>query len=274
MTDAMEAEFDLVAEWTLQAVRELGDEHALPAACQGSASPVALDWLADACRVTEGTRLLDVGGGTGGPAAYAVRRFGARPVLVDPMPGACRAARELFGLPVVVGAGEALPIATGAVSALWCLGVLCTTPRRPALLAELRRVLADDGDLGLLVFERQAARLGDTPEGNDFPTAAELDRQLDAAGFVVVDRVSCDELTAAPESWSERADRVQAAVAAAHGSDPRFHAAQDQQRRIADLLAEGKVGGELVHARASERSTPTRRAAGASSGDHCATLCR
>ena len=41
MTDAMEAEFDLVAEWTRQAVRELGDDHALPAACQGSASPVA-----------------------------------------------------------------------------------------------------------------------------------------------------------------------------------------------------------------------------------------
>ena len=28
MTDAMEAEFDLVAEWTRQAVRQLGDESA------------------------------------------------------------------------------------------------------------------------------------------------------------------------------------------------------------------------------------------------------
>ena len=36
MTDAMEAEFDLVAEWTRQAVRELGDDHALPAACRGA----------------------------------------------------------------------------------------------------------------------------------------------------------------------------------------------------------------------------------------------
>ena len=33
----MDVEFDLLAEWTRQAVRQLGDEHALPAACQGSA---------------------------------------------------------------------------------------------------------------------------------------------------------------------------------------------------------------------------------------------
>jgi SAM-dependent methyltransferase len=247
MSDAMEAEFDLVADWTRQAVRELGDDHALPAACQGSASPVALDWLADACGLSAGTRLLDVGGGTGGPAAYAASTFGARPLVVDPMPGACRTARALFGLPVVVGAGAALPVAPG-FPAVWCLGVLCTTPERPALLRELRRVLADDGDLGLLVFERRA-RLHDTPEGNDFPAPAELERQLHAAGLVVVARVGCDELAPAPESWSERADRVQAAVAAAHGDDPRFRAAQDQQRRIAALLAHDEISGELVHAR-------------------------
>ena len=248
MTDAMEAEFDLVAEWTRQAVRELGDDHALPAACQGSASPVALDWLAERCRLAAGVRLLDVGGGTGGPAAYAAETYDAWPVVVDPMPGACRTARALFDLPVVVGAGEALPVAAG-FPAVWCLGVLCTTPERPALLRELRRVLAEGGNLGLLVFERQKAPLHDTPEGNDFPTAAELDRQLHEAGLVVVDRVGCDELAPAPESWSERADRVEAAIAAAHGRDPRFRAAQDQQRRIADLLADGEIGGELVHAR-------------------------
>ena len=65
MTDAMEAEFDLVAEWTRQAVRELGDDHALPAACQGSASPVALDWLAAACGLERGH-----------PAARRRRRHG------------------------------------------------------------------------------------------------------------------------------------------------------------------------------------------------------
>ena len=251
MTDAMAAEFDLIADWTRQAIRQLGQDHALPAACQGSASPAALDWLAHACRLTLGTRLLDVGGGTGGPAAYAAHRFGARPLLVDPMPGACRTAHQLFALPAIIGAGQALPIATDVVRAVWCLGVLCTTPRRPALLRELRRVLADDGDLGLLVFERHTTRLHDAPEGNDFPTPAQLDRQLRAAGFVIIDRIGCDDLPPTPPSWAERADRVQAVIAAEHGTDPRYRQAQDQQQRIANLLADGQVGGQLILARAS-----------------------
>jgi hypothetical protein len=129
--------------------------------------------------------------------------------------------------------------------------VLCTTPRRPALLRELRRVLADDGDLGLLVFERHATRLHDTPEGNDFPTPAQLDRQLRAAGFVIIDRIGYDDLPPTPSSWAERADRVQAVIAAEHGTDPRYRQAQDQQQRIANLLADGQVGGQLVLARAS-----------------------
>jgi len=119
MTDAMDAEFDLVAEWTRQAVRELGDDHALPAACQGSASPVALDWLAHACGLGPGTRLLDVGGGTGGPAAYAIREFRARPLVVDPMPGACRtarASRTASAHPAATGSGAASTPATRSAS--------------------------------------------------------------------------------------------------------------------------------------------------------------
>ena len=134
--------------------------------------------------------------------------------------------------------------------------MLCTTPERPALLRELRRVLADDGDLGLLVFERRRGAAARHPRGQRLPHPAELERQLNAAGLVAVARVRCDELAPAPESWSERADRVQAAVAAAHGTDPRFRAAQDQQRRIADLLADGEISGELVHARAVAGSPP------------------
>jgi hypothetical protein len=32
----MEAEFDVVAEWTRGAVEHLGPDHAIPAACRGS----------------------------------------------------------------------------------------------------------------------------------------------------------------------------------------------------------------------------------------------
>jgi SAM-dependent methyltransferase len=250
---AMEAEFDVVADWTRQAVRQLGDDHALPAACQGSASPAALDWLARACGVTAGTRLLDVGGGTGGPAAYAARQFAARPLLVDPMPNACRTARDLFGLAAVVGTGEALPVATATLDAVWCLGVLCTTRERPRVLGELRRVLRDGGSLGLLVFVAQVTGVPDAPTGNDFPGQAELDGQIDEAGLVIVDRTHLDALPPAPGSWSVLAEGVQDAVEREHGRDPRYQQAQRQQERIARLLADGAVAGQLLHARAERR---------------------
>ncbi|CNF53505.1 methyltransferase family protein [Mycobacterium tuberculosis] len=96
----MTAEFDDVARWTADAVELLGERHAIPAACRGSADPAALAWLGEACELAAGTTLLDVGAGAGGPAAWAAERFGVRPVLLERMPAACRAAARLFGLPV------------------------------------------------------------------------------------------------------------------------------------------------------------------------------
>ena len=45
MSDAMAAEFGTVAEWTAEAAVELGQDYYIPAACRGSGSPAALDWL-------------------------------------------------------------------------------------------------------------------------------------------------------------------------------------------------------------------------------------
>ncbi|HJY94402.1 MAG TPA: methyltransferase domain-containing protein, partial [Streptosporangiaceae bacterium] len=113
-SDPMEAEFDTVAEWTAQVAADLGPEYFVPAACRGSGQPVALDWLLTGLRAGPGEVLLDVGAGIGGPAAYAAGRTGARPVLVEPEPDACRAAARLFGAPVIQGDAIALPFADGA----------------------------------------------------------------------------------------------------------------------------------------------------------------
>ncbi|NEA27199.1 SAM-dependent methyltransferase, partial [Actinomadura bangladeshensis] len=59
----MTAEFDDVARWTAEAVELLGERHAIPAACRGSASPAALAWLGEACEFSPGATLLDVGAG-------------------------------------------------------------------------------------------------------------------------------------------------------------------------------------------------------------------
>ena len=245
---AMEAEFDVVAGWTRDAVAALGPDHAIPAACRGTASPSALAWLGEACELGAGSRLVDAGAGVGGPAAFAAERFGVRPVLVEPMVGACRAARELFGFPTVAGTGDRLPLATGTADAVWCLGVLCTTEAKGALLAELHRLLAPGRPLGLFVLVAERQPVPDAPEGNSFPAHDELARALDLAGFDIVQQVAATDLAATPGSWQDRIDRVERAVADVHGDDPRFHQAEEQEERMGKLMSSGAVSGWLVHA--------------------------
>jgi SAM-dependent methyltransferase len=245
---AMDAEFDVVAAWTLEAVQRLGLEHAIPAGCRGSASPGALAWLGEACELAEGRTLIDVGGGVGGPAAFAAQRFGVQPVVVEPMLAACRAAHTLFGLPALAAPGERLPLATHSVDAGWCLGVLCTTTRKAEVIGELRRVLRPGAPLGLLVFVGDEPHPDGAPEGNEFPTAAEVTGLLERSGLTIVDQVDADGFADVPASWSERSARVEAAIEEAHGHDPRFAVAQDQQQRIGRLLGTGQVAGILINA--------------------------
>ncbi|HST82828.1 MAG TPA: methyltransferase domain-containing protein, partial [Kineosporiaceae bacterium] len=231
-SSAMDVEFDVFATWTLEAVQRLGPEHAIPAGCRGSASPGALAWLGEACELAEGSNLVDVGGGVGGPAAFAANRFGVRPILIEPMLGACRAAHAMFGIPALAGTGDRLPLATSSVDAAWCLGVLCTTRQKAAVIGELRRVLRPGASLGLLVFVGAQPHPPGSPEGNEFPTENGLLDLLGAAGFDVVEQADADDFAAPPLAWTERAERVERAIEQAHASDPRFAVAQVQQQRI------------------------------------------
>ncbi|NEA21693.1 methyltransferase domain-containing protein, partial [Actinomadura bangladeshensis] len=72
---------------------------------------------------------------------------GVRPVLLERMPAACRAAARLFGLPVITADGARIPLRTGSADAAWCLGVLDTVRDKAALLGEIRRVLAPGAPL-------------------------------------------------------------------------------------------------------------------------------
>ncbi|MEQ3549500.1 class I SAM-dependent methyltransferase [Pseudonocardia nematodicida] len=248
--ERMALEFDTVADWTRRAVDELGADHAIPAACRGSASPAALELLARECGLTPGVRLADVGGGTGGPAAWAREHRGAVPVVVDPMPGACRTAREMLGIPAVVGDGNALPLASGSVPVCWCLGVLCTVEDQAGLLAELHRVLVPGGALGLLVYTADEPRPPGAPDGNHFPTLDGTLALLRATGFAPGTVTALAGLPDAPASWRDRIARVDAQLARTHGDDPRFAAAEEQARRIGRLVDGGTVEGHLLHATA------------------------
>lgn len=248
MTSKMESEFDLVASWTEAAVADLGPEYAVAAACRGSGSPASLAWLAEALEVSLAGRMVDVGSGVGGPAAWLAEHFGVTPVCVEPMPGAALASRRLFGLPAVVAPAQALPFRDASFDAAWCLGVLCTTKEKAGLLGELRRVLTASGRLGLLAFVADGPLPPPLPDGNDFPDAAELRSLLTAAGFAILQSVPAASLRDAPVSWQARADRVEDELVRQHGGDERWESSVEQAARMGRLIAGGHLRPTLVHA--------------------------
>ena len=239
-SEAMEAEFGTVAAWTEQAVRALGPEYAVPAGCRGSGSEAALRWLADGLELDPATRFLDDGAGVGGPSGWLAADRGVRAVCAEPMADAVRASGRLFGLPGVVAAAQALPFADGAFDAAWCLGVLCTIGDKAAALGELHRVLGDGGRLGLLVFVADGPLTGPLPEGNEFPSTAELTALLEDAGFRLGATGEAD-LGDSPPEWEQRADAVDEEVARRHGEQPELRQAREQASRIGRLLADGQL---------------------------------
>ncbi|MGY2127061.1 class I SAM-dependent methyltransferase [Blastococcus sp. SYSU DS0617] len=239
-SEAMEAEFDTVAGWTEEAVRALGRGHAIPAGCRGSGSEGALRWLADRLDLRPGSRVLDSGAGVGGPAAWLAADRGVRPVCAEPMVAAVRASRRLFGLRSVVALGQQLPFADASFDVAECLGVLCTTSDKAAALAELRRVLVQGGRLGLLVFVADGPLPSAPPEGNEFPSEAEMRGLLGDAGFELLETTEAD-LSDSPEEWMQAADAVDAEVERRHGDDPAFRQAQESSGRVGRLLSDGAL---------------------------------
>jgi len=244
MKDAMEVEFDTVASWTAEVAWELGPDYHLPAACRGSGSPAALEWLLDELSITQADRMLDCGAGVGGPAAFAADRLEVRPILTDLEAGACRGADRLFDLPVVQ-AGSELPFRSGSFDVVWSLGVLCTVPDQSRLLAELRRVLTANGRLGLLVFVAQQA-LSRQPQGNNFPTAEGLRTLLADAGLRMRSSRKTADLPAASARWQKLTDAVDAELNARHRDDPAWQTAVEQSKLFGELLNTNELAGTLV----------------------------
>ena len=247
---AMENEFDVVAGWTLAAIRELGPDHAIPGACRGTSSPAMLTWLAGNCALAAGQMLLDVGGGMGGPAAYAARERGVRSVVADPMPRACRAAQQLFTIGSVVAAGDRLPLADGRMEGVWCLGVLCSIADKAATLAEIRRVTRPGGMLGLMVVTADQPRPPGSPQGNVFPRHEELEPLLSDAGFDLFAETSTADLDDAPRAWTRRLEEIKDLVRAQHSDDPRMSIADDQEARMSKLFDTGLITTWLMCAKA------------------------
>lgn len=218
----------------------------MPAGCRGSGSPAALDWLIERMELADRATFLDCGAGVGGPAAYAAQSRALRPVLVEPEAGACRAAKRLFGYPVMQAVGSKLPLAEDSFDAAWSLGVLCTTGDQLALLTEQHRTVRRGGRIGLLAFVAHRELPGDQLEANHFPTPERLRQLVDESGLHVEDWLGTAELPAIPDEWNERVDAVTNELSRRHGHTEAWQLAERQSSRIGGLLEDGTLTGELL----------------------------
>lgn len=253
-SNPMDAEFGTVAEWTAAVAESLGPEYRIPAACRGSGRPSALDWLLADLEPRPGDLMIDIGAGLGGPAAYAAERTGVRPVLTEPEPDACRAAARLFGAPVAQADATALPFADGAAAQAWCLGVLCTASgpeAQLAMLREIRRVLRPSGRAGLLVFLATRDRLDNPPEGNHFPSPAGLAGLLSEAGLTEAGSADPALLPAPSAGWRDRTATVEAELERRYGDTRALRTAEEQSRRIGELLGSGELVSQVIRLRRS-----------------------
>jgi ubiquinone/menaquinone biosynthesis C-methylase UbiE len=193
--------------------------------------------------------MIDVGAGVGGPAAYAASHTGVWPVLVEPEPGACRAAARLFGGFVVQADARALPFPDAAANAVWSLGVLCTLhgpQSQLAMLREMRRVTHPGGRIGLLVYVATAPELSDPPEGNHFPTRGQLSALFSGANLRLLRQAEDSDLPEAPRQWRDRSAAVERELRRRHGDTPQLSEANEQSDRIGHLLRSGQLSAEVM----------------------------
>lgn len=146
--------------------------------------------------------VVDVGGGTGGPAVR-VAGHGHRVTVVDPSPDALaalgRRAREV-GVPIASHQGDllSLPDVVGAASAdlVMCHGVLEVVEDPTAGIAAIAEVLRPQGTLSLLVAQRHAAVIARALAGH-FAQSLELLSGTDGTGDDRMGhRFTVDEITA------------------------------------------------------------------------------
>ena len=95
-------------------------------------------------------RVLEIGAGTGANLAHYPE--GTTPVLMEPDPHMLRTLRERAtssprGPRLVRGSADALPFRDGAFDTVIASLVLCSVPDQSRAIGEIRRVLADDGEI-------------------------------------------------------------------------------------------------------------------------------
>jgi SAM-dependent methyltransferase len=175
--------------------------------------------LLDAAGVAAGTRLLDVGTGSGVVARAAVAR-GARVTAVDAEPSMAEAAaRNVPGLDVRVGLLPDLPLPGGVFGAVTGNFVINAMGDPAAALAELRRMLRAGGRLALTCWSNppppalgvaaEAIKAAGVPWPDDIPLPPFRAYSSPEAFAALLAEAGFTGATARPLSWEHRVDPEQ-----------------------------------------------------------------
>lgn len=160
----------------------------------------ATEELAAMVDVTAADHLLDIGSGIGGPARSMARRFGCRVTGIDLTEEFCDVARHFtraLGLEArvrfEVGDALAMPFPDASFDGAYSMNVSMNIADKPALYAEVARVLKPGGWLALSEVAKGPGAPLEYPvpwatraDDSFLATPKETLRALEAAGFEVV----------------------------------------------------------------------------------------
>lgn len=208
--------------------------------------------LAEVAGVAQGMRVLDAGSGIGGAARFLADAYGCRVDAIDLSADFVASASDLD---VLVGLSDAitqtvgsvtnLPYAPAAFDLVWSQNVTMNVADKPAMFAEVLRVLAPGG---VFAFTHICGTEGAPP---DYPlpwaqsaqtsfleTEADLLALLDAAGFARIER----HVFAPPPPPPGAADGPSDAVAM--GDDMPL-----RRKNGAQSVADGRLNPVMITAR-------------------------
>ena len=196
-----DAEFDEGALAVAASVLSEPPAVRMAAAARGSANPAALAWMAESLQLDAATRVVDLGAGLGGPAAWIQARYHSRVIGLEPASGAVTGACQLFDgddfgpLTMVQGSVLACPLRSDSFDVALLLGVLSVLVKPEVALAEALRVAPRIGVWEFCSTTGRSLQAG----GSTFPTVGELRAQLATAGWMVRDVLA--QLPDPPAVW-------------------------------------------------------------------------
>ncbi len=222
-----DSEFDGVARETAARLDAAALDVRIAAACRGSGNPAALAWIAEECAVSPATRVVDLGTGLGGPAAWLAHRYGCRPIVLEPAAGATTGSANLFGLTVARADAASTPLRSDAFDLALVLGVLSVVDAPGAIAREAARLAARAGVIEYCSTGTEPVHAG----GSTFPTFAALAALLQEEGLEPSAAVEITMST--PPRWAAAQDRYDAT--------DRDAAASRSEREVADAIAEQRL---------------------------------